>query len=139
VIVRQGESHGYFFMINRGFVDVTMARDAGAATTIARLGPGQYFGEIELLHTSKPIAGIRASREGPVELVALNREIFNALMADAAAMRASIDQVAQARMKDNLTRTGARPPATVAPPTKPAAPRRRRLARLFRRKEARHE
>ncbi len=106
VIIRQGESHGYFYMINRGFVDVTLEEPNGGDRAIARLGPGQYFGEIELLHASKPVAGIRAAGGEPVELIALDRQIFNELMADATAMRAAIYKVSQERLGEHQARGG---------------------------------
>ncbi len=48
--------------------------------TVARLGPGEFFGEIELIRGGKSIACIRAAPEAPVELVALPRDHFVALL-----------------------------------------------------------
>ncbi|GAB4498918.1 MAG: hypothetical protein OHK0052_13040 [Anaerolineales bacterium] len=101
-IIRREQPHGYFFMLTAGFVEVMLPEKDGRESAIARLGPGQYFGEVELLQTGKPIASVRAAPDSPpVELVALDRKLFDELMNEAQAMRAALYQTAQERLAQN--------------------------------------
>ena len=63
-IIQQGQHVDYFFMIVRGEVEVILCGKKQKDMTIARLGPGQFFGEVELMRGGKSIASIRATSEG---------------------------------------------------------------------------
>jgi CRP-like cAMP-binding protein len=100
----------YFFMVERGVVEVVMCRgqDAGLPrgqtrkdTRMARLGPGQFFGEIELVRGGQSIACIRAASDGPVELVALHRDPFVNLLRDSPLTEETIGRIVQARLEEN--------------------------------------
>ena len=69
--------------------------------TVARLGPGQYFGEVELLHGGKTIASIRASSDGAVELATLNREQFDGLIKRSSLTEDMLCRVVQERIAEN--------------------------------------
>jgi CRP-like cAMP-binding protein len=69
---------------------------------VAQIGPGQYFGEIELLRgCMQHVATIRASEAGPVEVAAMDRETFNSLVAASASTRQALEQVARERLTEN--------------------------------------
>jgi ABC-type lipoprotein export system ATPase subunit len=102
-IIEQGQHVDYFFMIERGVVEVVLCGNKQQNTFITRLGPGQFFGEIELLQGGDSIACIRAASDGPVELVALHRDPFVKLLADSPFTEEMIGRVVQARLEENRT------------------------------------
>jgi len=121
IILQQGQHVDYFFMVERGVVEVVLTsvthgiigatlQEPGlprgqrrAETRVARLGPGQFFGEIELVRGGQSIAGIRASSDGPVELVALHRDPFIKLLGDSPLTEETIGRIVQARLEENRT------------------------------------
>ncbi len=111
-ILQQGQHVGYFFMIERGVVEVVLCpvQKPGLPrgqkrkdTRVARLGPGQFFGEIELLRGGQSIACIRAAADGPVELAALHRDLFVNLLHDSPLTEEAIGRIVQARLEENRT------------------------------------
>ena len=96
-----GQHVDYFFMIVSGVVDVVLQGGRRRDVTVARLGPGQFFGEIELLRGGKSIASIRAAPEGPVELVALHRKPFVELLRESPLTEESIAKLVQIRLQEN--------------------------------------
>ena len=101
LIIRQGERHNRFFMISKGIVEVVLRARRAGEVTVARLGPGQFFGEVELLHGGKTIASIRASSEGAVELVTLTREQFDELLKHSSLTEETLCKVVQDRIAEN--------------------------------------
>jgi CRP-like cAMP-binding protein len=69
--------------------------------TVARMGPGQFFGEIELVRGGQSIASIRAAPEGPVELKALHREAFTQLVGESPLTEDAIGRIVQIRLEEN--------------------------------------
>src|SRR5512134_784117 len=63
-IMPRNEHVEYFFMIRKGEVEVVLYDRRNQETVISRLGPGEFFGEIELLRGGKSIANVRASPDG---------------------------------------------------------------------------
>jgi CRP-like cAMP-binding protein len=91
----------YFFMIVSGVVEVILCGKKQKDVTIARLGPGQFFGEVELMHGGKSIASIRATSEGAVELVALHRDPFIKLLGESAMTEETLGKLVQIRLEEN--------------------------------------
>jgi putative ABC transport system ATP-binding protein len=77
-IIRQGEEGDKFYLIRRGAVDVIIDRDEPSAKVVARLGEGDFFGEMALLRDEKRNATVVA-RE-PVETLALEKKDFKAAL-----------------------------------------------------------
>ncbi len=77
-IIRQGEPADRFYIIVQGEVVVTQIDGGGEAAEIARLGPGDYFGEIGLLREIPRTTS--ATARTPVEVLALDREGFRRLI-----------------------------------------------------------
>ena len=100
-IVRQGEGVGSLFVIERGCVEVVLLGRRRGDVTVARLCPGDYFGEIELLRGGKSIASIRAAPDGPVDLLALRPDAFRQLLADSPLTAESLAATVEARLREN--------------------------------------
>jgi ABC-type lipoprotein export system ATPase subunit len=103
-ILQAGRHVDYFFMIKSGLVEVVL--DCGShqpdGVTIAQMGPGQFFGEIELVRGGQSIACIRAAPEGPVELLALRRAEFQKLLGQSPLTEEMIGNLIQTRLSENL-------------------------------------
>jgi ABC-type lipoprotein export system ATPase subunit len=101
IILQQGQHVDYFFMIERGGVEVVLTGQKRKDARLARLGPGQFFGEIELVQGGQSIACIRAAADAPVELAALHREPFIKLLGDSPLTEEMIGRIVQARLEEN--------------------------------------
>jgi cAMP-dependent protein kinase regulator len=77
-VIRQGESGEKFYIIERGRVSVWKTGEGEVETRHARLGPGQYFGEIALVTNAPRNATIRA--ETPLVLLSLDHADFDRLV-----------------------------------------------------------
>lgn len=101
-IIQQGTPNDYFYMITDGLVDIFLTQ-MNQKLKVASLGEGQYFGEMELLKgaDAQAIADIKANPHGPVEVIALNRQLFNELMAESTGQRQAIEEVAEKRMVEH--------------------------------------
>jgi len=103
-IIQEGAPPENFYIVTKGQVEVHLKASNGQEFTVARMGPGQYVGEIELLRGGDSIATVRASAEEAVEVAALDPEEFAGLIAQSEAAKAAISQVAQERLDENIAR-----------------------------------
>jgi ABC-type lipoprotein export system ATPase subunit len=112
IILQQGQHVDYLFMIKRGVVEVVLCprlskmRSKGQHRKdirIASLGPGQFFGEIELMQGGQSIASIRAGSGEPVELAALHRDPFVNLLRDSPLTEQMLGKIVQVRLEENRT------------------------------------
>ncbi|MGC9357010.1 MAG: ATP-binding cassette domain-containing protein [Anaerolineae bacterium] len=99
-IIREGDVNDTLYLIAAGDVEITLG-ERGRQRTVARLGPGQYFGEIGLLQPGGAIASVRAALSTPVETIALGREVLVQLLEQAQALREEIMRVAESRTAEN--------------------------------------
>jgi CRP/FNR family cyclic AMP-dependent transcriptional regulator len=102
-IIRQGEPVDHFSMIVVGEVEVVVSNDRCSEMSLARLGPGQFFGEVELTHGQNSIASVRASKSG-TEVVVLPRDEFFKLIDGSPLTRDALREVAETRMAENKRR-----------------------------------
>jgi ABC-type lipoprotein export system ATPase subunit len=100
-IISQGEPADQFYIITKGQVEVLLHQPHGPAIPVTTMNPGEYFGEIGLLRGGARTATVRASGEENVEVVALDREEFNSLIADSETTKLAIDRVADQRFLEN--------------------------------------
>ena len=100
-IIRRDERVDYFFMIESGQVDIVLQGKSRDDALLARLDPGDFFGEIELVRGGKSIANVRAAAEGPVELLALSRAGFNQMLDESPLTQEAISSVVQERLKEH--------------------------------------
>jgi putative ABC transport system ATP-binding protein len=100
MVLQQGLPVDHFFMIVSGEVDVLATNDSGRQVQLARLGSGQFFGEIELTQGSRSVASIQSTESG-VELALLPKEAFFKLIAESPLTCQAIQQVAATRLAEN--------------------------------------
>jgi len=98
VIVREGEAADEFFVVVAGSVDVSRRDAAGAATAVARLGAGEYFGEMGLLDAAPRNATVTAG-EGGVEVLVATRAGFERLLAESGGPRGELARAMRARVE----------------------------------------
>jgi CRP-like cAMP-binding protein/cytochrome P450 len=88
-IIRQGDPAETFYILTRGRAEVARRYPDGSEVTIDWREPGEYFGEIGLLHDRPRTATVRAAEHG-AEVLVLGREAFLNLMGGSAATESAI-------------------------------------------------
>lgn len=82
LIIRQGDRAHMFYVVVRGGVEVLNHHPSGHDITIDWLEPGDYFGEIGLMENRTRTATVRAAAESGVDVLAMDRDAFFALLGD---------------------------------------------------------
>jgi putative peptide zinc metalloprotease protein len=77
-VIRQDEPGDKFYIVERGNVTVWKTGPDGVEEKQAKLGPGQYFGEMALVTHAPRNAAVRA--ETPVQLLSLDQGDFDRLV-----------------------------------------------------------
>ena len=77
IVIEEGEPGRGLYIIMRGQFDVTKV-DGGVTRQVAKLAPGDVFGEISLLRDAPTTATVTSARQG--EVMFLPREAFKAVM-----------------------------------------------------------
>jgi len=103
VILRQGESVDYFFMIEEGAVEIVVINEQAGEMSLALLGSGQFFGEVELTQGGQSIASVRAARGG-ARVALLPKDKFLELIGSSPQTQISIKEVAESRLTENQQR-----------------------------------
>ncbi|MGA2219173.1 MAG: cytochrome P450 [Terracidiphilus sp.] len=75
IVIREGDAADRFYVIAEGCAVVTRSNDAGSEE-LARLGPGEYFGEMGMITGQPRNATVRISDEGPAVLLTTDRKGF---------------------------------------------------------------
>lgn len=79
-IIRQGDPGSELYIVQRGEVAVCVGRgDTNSIAELARLGPGEFFGEMSLMTGEKRAATVRAFTD--CELVQVSKEAFHEVIA----------------------------------------------------------
>ena len=94
-IVRQGAPADKFFVLVDGEAEVLRVED-GAQRRVASLKAGQLFGEVSIMHDQPRSATVRATTDA--KLLALERDGFRDLVAEAMQITPDFDQVIRARL-----------------------------------------
>jgi len=102
-ILTQGQLVEHFFMIESGEVEIVATNKQGKEMKLARLGYGQFFGEIELTQGGHSIAHVQGAIHG-AELALLPKELFYELIDGSPLTRHAIHEVAEARLSENRRR-----------------------------------
>jgi ABC-type lipoprotein export system ATPase subunit len=102
-ILGQGESVGHFFMIVNGEVEILVNTDQSNERSLASLGAGQFFGEVELIQGGESIASVRAGKRG-VEVAILPKDEFYKLVDGSPLTRSAIEDTAATRVAEHNRR-----------------------------------
>lgn len=96
-VIRAGDSPDAVYLLVRGSVEVTMRGDRGQELLLARLGPGEFFGEMGLL-LGFPVRGadVRTRTESRVAALAYSR--FRTLSAECPALMGELARQLAARL-----------------------------------------
>ena len=87
-------------------MEIVLQRPNQSDVIAAQILPGQYFGEIQLLHGVKRSASARASEHTAVEVLAIDFNTLNELLGESQATRDAILQVADERKQQNSALRG---------------------------------
>lgn len=102
VILQQGGEGEHFCVVSKGSVEIVLQRPNATDVVVTTLGPGKYFGEIELFHRRANSATVRVSREGPAEILMLDFETLNELLGRAEGTREALMRAAEKHHQQNL-------------------------------------
>ncbi len=105
-IIRQGDSDNELFIMVRGTVKVLVKQTKRRKPVeVARLGPGQFFGEMSLLTGEKRTATVRSVEE--CELVAVGKEAFHRVFGlhPELMQRISVELAEREKQLDELAQT----------------------------------
>ena len=103
LILQQGKSVNNICMITSGEVEVVVSSGLRRDRSLARLGSGQFFGEIELIRGGKSVASVRATEQG-AKIAFLSREKFLNFVDGSPLTRNELREVADARLSENKRR-----------------------------------
>ena len=95
-----------FYVVTKGMVEIVLPRPNHSDVVAAQLGPGQYFGEMQMLYGQKRTASARAYEQGPVEVLSLNYDTMRDLLAASEATREAMQSLAEQRKQQNIELRG---------------------------------
>jgi len=101
IVIEKGRSQEYFYLIRNGEVDVVLQSRRCSDLVVAKLGPGEFFGEVELLRGGNSIAEIRVTGDSPLELLVMNRNQFIQLLEESPLTEDALTRVVQSRIEQN--------------------------------------
>lgn len=96
-LTEQGKIGQEFFIVLDGWLSVLDGR-----TPIAKLGPGDFFGEIALIESVPRTATVRA--EGIARLMVIGHREFHDLMDEFPAVRSAVLDALAERLRENEAR-----------------------------------
>jgi putative ABC transport system ATP-binding protein len=106
MILQEGTIGDAFFIVSNGVVEIVLPRPNHSDVVAAQLGPGQYFGEMQLLHGQKRSASARAYERGPVEVLSLDFDTMRQLLSTSEATREAMQALAGQRKQQNIELRG---------------------------------
>ncbi len=99
-IIQEGQAQDSFYILTDGFADVSLKRPGGTDVFVTRMSPGQYFGELSLLHHQEASATVHAAETG-AKALSLDHATFDQLVSNSETTRESIEQIADQRVDTN--------------------------------------
>jgi len=113
-VIHQGEPGESMFVVLDGTVDVSLVAESIGPVELARLGPGEFFGEMSLMTGAPRSATVTAFTE--VHLLEVDKESFRRLLEAQPALVEKLGGALAARLEErsrSIARTG---PAQEPPP-----------------------
>jgi NADH:quinone reductase (non-electrogenic) len=95
IVCREGDRGDWLYVVTDGEVEVLRQNGGGEPTSVGRLGPGECFGEIALVSDRPRTATVRAVK--PTNVLAVDREAFQALFATLPPLRGFFERLIEAR------------------------------------------
>ncbi len=105
VIIKQGQPVDHFYMVDQGSVEVVVTNSGCEEFSLARLGPGQYFGEVELTSNNDSIASVRASSDQEALIAYLPKKEFIRILSESDVTQAYIRKIASTRVTENRSQS----------------------------------
>lgn len=102
-ILSQGDSVEHFCMIVSGQVEIVVDFEQSNEMSLACLGPGQFFGEVELTQGGESIASVRSAKRG-AEVALLPKDTFYKLIDGSPLTRSALQEIAVTRAAENQRR-----------------------------------
>lgn len=102
VILQQGDPGDDMYLIESGNAEVRIGRGPGSLTTVAQLGPGDFFGEVALVTGSHRIADVVAV--APMTLLRLSREAYDRYLSHVAEVERQMMRTAMTRTQETTRR-----------------------------------
>jgi len=106
MILQEGTTGDAFYIVSKGVVEIVLPRPNHSDVVAAQLGPGQYFGEMQLLHGQKRSASARAYERGPVEVLSVDFDTMRELLNSSEATREAMQALADQRKQQNIELRG---------------------------------
>ena len=106
MILQEGTTGDAFYIVSKGVVEIVLPRPNHSDVVAAQLGPGQYFGEMQLLHGQKRSASARAYERGPVEVLSVDFDTMRELLNTSEATREAMQALADQRKQQNIELRG---------------------------------
>jgi putative ABC transport system ATP-binding protein len=106
MILQEGTSGDAFYIVSKGVVEIVLPRPNHSDVVAAQLGPGQYFGEMQLLHGQKRSASARAYERGPAEVLTLDFDTMRQLLSTSETTREAMQALAGQRKQQNIELRG---------------------------------
>jgi CRP-like cAMP-binding protein len=78
VVFREGDFPDRLYLIGKGEAEVTKETRGGPPSVLARLGPGEFFGEIGIMADTPRTATVRAATD--LETLSIHRDNFAPLL-----------------------------------------------------------
>lgn len=100
-IVREGEEGQTMYLIKSGEVVVWVKGTDGGRNEVARLGPGDFFGEVALA-TSRPRVATVTAAPGGVELVEIPKPVIRDMAFKYPEIKQSLEKVIRERVIDAM-------------------------------------
>ena len=99
VIIREGDEANHFFILTEGEVVVSRQARTGNEEEVARLHPGEYFGEMGLLYRAPRKATVTVAGSGPAKVLMTDQDGFHKLLGETGGMRADLARAMLGRIR----------------------------------------
>jgi ABC-type methionine transport system ATPase subunit len=100
-IIKCNEHVDSLYIIEEGTVEIVLQESKPGSTVLARMGPGEFFGEVELMRGGKSIACVRTSSSNKVKIATLNRQDFMDLIKKSPLTGQALGKIVQTRLEQN--------------------------------------